>query len=120
MGIIILTSLLLIIGIIWGIKSYWDVLPVVMVFIGIVFALGIIIASINLNRSFEKNISDYNALKELIENQRSENMSEFERVQIVKTIHENNRIINEHRMFHGNFWTGIWYSEKIGNLEYLK
>lgn len=75
--------------------------------------------TINLQREFDKQIANYNSLKEIIECSRSE-MSEFERVQLIQQIQENNRAINEHRYFHDNFWTGIYYSKEIGDLEYLK
>lgn len=75
--------------------------------------------TINLQRRFDKNIANYNSIKEVIEYNRSE-MSEFERVQLIEEIQETNKTINEHRYYYDNFWTGIYYSKEIGDLKYLK
>lgn len=88
----------------------------------IIFGLALsisLLCTINLQRGFKTQIANYHALKEIIECNR-DTMSEFERVDLIKQIHENNKVINEHKNYNGSFWTGIYYSEEIGNLEYLK
>jgi hypothetical protein len=70
--------------------------------------------------SFDIKVKDYYALKELIEEHRNKDFSEFERIKIYESIHETNKIINEHKVLSKNWFVNVWYSEEIGNLPYLK
>lgn len=125
MGIIITSIIFLLIGVLlWNIGENIDsdglAIFGIMSTILSSFALTVsLICLIDLQKGFDKKIDDYQALKEIVEYNR-ENMSEFERVELIRQIHENNKSINEHKNYYNSFWFGVYYSEEIGKLPYLK
>lgn len=125
MGLIIISGIVAIIGIILCIISDRGY-PTTKGFIGsalAIFSGGFFLVSlcilIDLQGSFDEEISDYYALKEVIEYNRS-SMSEFERVGVIELIHKKNCTINDHKIWYDNFWVGVYFSKEIGELEYLK
>lgn len=123
MGLLIITGILFITGVIWWIVTgRWSdpsggaiITTVISGAILIVECLTIALAQ----SGFKKNIMDYHALEMLLESHRNE-MNPMDRVYVIHDIHANNRVINAHRAHCDSFWIGLWYSEEIGNLEYLK
>lgn len=127
MGIIITAIVLEIVGIIWYIigekRNSWSEVHhfgLFMAIIGGIIAFSCFATLVTINKDFEKKIEDYHALKELIEYQRSADLSEFERMKLIEMIHENNKVINKHKVYHDNIWVGLWNSKEIGELEHLK
>lgn len=132
MGVIIVIAIAIISCIIWYLiekKCYYDTYLESLRFSGylsvasiVVFTVSIIVSIsslINIDRKFNSFIFRYNATKEAINYSRV-NMSDLERVKVITDIAEINTEIADHRAYVGNFWSGIWYSEEIANLEYLK
>jgi len=91
---------------------------------GIIFAIIAIIAWICIvfgifvqrERSYDEKIQNHYALKSLVE---SGTISEFEKIKIYEQIHSNNKTINQHRTWVGNWWTGKCYSQRIADLEWI-
>lgn len=74
---------------------------------------------VNKDREFNKTIYEYESMKESLNCSR-DNFSDLERIQVITNIQKINETIAEHRAYVGNPWTGVFYSEKIAELEYLK
>lgn len=124
MGIILFVIVLILFGIVlrfWKNDSLFkEFLEVTNgIIIGAVILI-LIIISIELERGFQEKIYNYNSLKTVIETQRIEDLSGFERVQIIDKIIKTNNMINIHIVYKDSFWVGIWHSEEISKLEYLK
>lgn len=124
MGILIITGILFITGVIWWIVTgkKWlypsDGAIITTVISGAILIVECI-SIVSAQSDFKKKIMDYHALEKLLESHRYE-MNPMDRVYVIHDIHENNRVINAHRAHCDSFWIGLWYSEEIGNLEYLK
>ena len=64
--------------------------------------------------------ANYHAVKTTIEQARlNKNISKFERIVATDRIIDINRTIERHKTFYDSIWVGIWYSEEIGNLDYV-
>lgn len=124
MGILIITGILFITGVIWWIVTgkKWlypsDGAIITTVISGAILIIECLTIAL-VQSGFKKNIMDYHALEMLLESHRNE-MNPMDRVYVIHDIHVNNRVINAHRTHCDSFWIGLWYSEEIGNLEYLK
>lgn len=75
--------------------------------------------TLNFNNQLNQIKSQYNSLKEQIEYAKVNN-NDFERFYLIEDMKKINAQIKNHKIYHNNFWIGIWHSEEIGNLEYLK
>lgn len=124
MGLLIITGILFITGVIWWIVTgkKWlypsDGAIITTVISGAILIIECLTIALA-QSGFKKNIMDYHALEMLLESHRNE-MNPMDRVYVIHDIHVNNRVINTHRAHCDSFWIGLWYSEEIGNLEYLK
>lgn len=70
---------------------------------------------INLNNSFEKFKIDYANTVVLVESYQGGEYGNMP--ELTGKILDINATIAKHKSYVGNFWTGSWYSEEIGNLE---
>lgn len=124
MGLLIITGILFITGVIWWIVTgkKWlypsDGAIITTVISGAILIIECLTIALA-QSGFKKNIMDYHTLEMLLESHRNE-MNPMDRVYVIHDIHVNNRVINAHRAHCDSFWIGLWYSEEIGNLEYLK
>ena len=74
-----------------------------------------IMSLININRKFQRFVIDYNNTTAFVE---SYNGGEYGNMpELTGKILDINEVIANHKAYCNNFWTGIWYSETIGNLE---
>lgn len=126
MGIILLTAIIFIIFIVLSYLSEkydWDGLQcfswVVIVFSGVILIIELL-CLIDLDRSFQKRIDEYNSIKQTIEYSRDNDLSEFERIQLIDKIFKINEEIASHKNYHDSFWTGLYYSKELGELDYIK
>lgn len=121
MGIFIILGIIFIICIISGIigtlRDNCD-----LAFFGYFFtilAIGGIIGCgctlINRGRTFESQIIEYNNTKALVESYKGKEYGNTPA--LTEKIIDINDLIAKHKAFAGNWFTGIWFSEKIGNLE---
>lgn len=125
MGLILIALALIVIGgIFFAITKYtycdMEIRAFACTCIGAMALLFFIPMTVMRNNNFAKIELDYYALNDLIEYSRNSDVSEFERVKIYESIHETNKMINSHKVYCNSKWVGIWHSEKIANLEYLK
>ena len=125
MGIIILFSVMLIIGIgliVWGHNDFYDDWkPFVGTIITILCVVALLIAiccTATLKEHFAYTESQYNNLKEQIEYcDRDDIVTDGN---LRKQVLDMNNTIAKHREYCHNFWIGLYYSERIGSLENLK
>ena len=98
MGLLIITGILFITGVIWWIVTgkKWlspsDGAIITTVISGAILIVECI-SVVSAQSDFKKKIMDYHALEKLLESHRYE-MNPMDRVYVIHDIHENNRVIN--------------------------
>lgn len=124
MGWIILIGVIFLVSLVIALLAmnsyYFDVIGAIAGTVAVVAAIVLFfmgISLINLDRSFDKTINEYELTKNLVE---SYNGGEYGNVEsLTVTMLEINHRIAVHKAYVNNKWSGIWYSEKIANLEPL-
>ena len=89
--------------------------------VGVISAVTFIICSltlINKNRRFDAIQEQYQVISLMVDSYDGQDYGNMATL-IDKVVYMNNRIAN-HKAFYTSPWTGIWYSEKIANLEPIK
>ena len=89
-------------------------------FVSSAFFVFLLLSTLTLEADFQKDLNKYEALTGYIDNARSQDLSEFERFKAIDQITEMNDKIATHRAYKDNLWIGIWVSDKIASLEYIK
>ena len=91
------------------------------------FACGIIalcaevcmlLSTITLSSEFAYTEAQYNNLKKQVEYADQDDI--VTDANLRNQVLEMNNTISEHKCYSSNIWIGVWYSERIGNLEPLK
>ena len=101
----------------------WDMIQGISFVLGFVssaFFVFLLLSTLTLEADFQKDLNKYEALTGYIDNARSQDLSEFERFKAIDQITEMNDKIATHRAYKDNLWIGIWVSDKIASLEYIK
>lgn len=126
MGLLIITILILVISSILVIylskkDPYSDVvMPFgISAFISLAVLIASLISLIGIQSKFKQIVYEYEMQQEVLDNTREHNSS-YEVFQITPAIFNTNKTIAKHRAYHDNWWIGIYYSEKVGNLKPLK
>ena len=78
-----------------------------------------LIPLMDIQNKFNQIVYEYEMQQEVLDNTREHNSS-YEVFQITPVIFNTNKTIAKHRAYHNNWWVGIYYSEKVGNLKPLK
>lgn len=78
-----------------------------------------LIPLMDIQNKFNQIVYEYEMQQEVLDNTREHNSS-YEVFQITPVIFNTNKTIAKHRAYHDNWWIGIYYSEKVGNLKPLK
>lgn len=89
--------------------------------IGVICALAFIICSltlINKDRRFDAVLAQYEVITVMAESYAGQDYGNMTSL-TEEIVHMNTRIA-KHKAFYTSPWTGIWYSEKIANLEPIK
>ena len=125
MLLIILLSILAVVGITVGClidsKTFYSGWAIVSYFIGGVSAIALVIALcllIGINRRYDAMIYQYETTVEMMDSYTGQdygNMGEL----VGQVVRINNGIAS-HKARYNSVWVGLWYSERIGNLEPIK
>ena len=125
MLLIILLSILAVVGITVGClidsKTFLNGWATVSYFIGGVSAIALVIALcflIGINRRFDAMVYQYETTVEMVNSYTGQdygNMGEL----VGQVVRINNGIAS-HKARYNSVWVGLWYSERIGNLEPIK
>ena len=78
-----------------------------------------LIPLMDIQNKFNQIVYEYEMQQEVLDNTREHNSS-YEVFQITPVIFNTNKTIAKHRAYHNNWWVGIYYSEKVGNLKPIK
>lgn len=78
----------------------------------------LVISLINKNARFEAFITDYENTVALVETYRGTDYGNMN--SMTEKIIDINKSIAQHKELSKSKWSGLWYSEKIGNLEPIK
>lgn len=127
MLLIILFSILAVVGITVGylIDKYTyadaDVLSVVSYFTGVISAIALVIALcflIGINRRFDAMVYQYETTVEMVNSYTGQDYGNMGAL-VEQVVNINNGIAS-HKARYNSVWVGLWYSERIGNLEPIK
>lgn len=125
MLLIILLSILAVVGITVGClidsRTFNDGWASFLYIIGIISSItliGALILLIGINRKFDAMVYQYETTVEMVNSYTGQdygNMGEL----VGQVVRINNGIAN-HKARYNSLWVGLWYSERIGNLEPIK
>ena len=125
MLLIILFSILAVVGItvgyLIGKYTYADVLSVVSYFTGVISAIALVIALsllIGINRRFDAMVYQYETTVEMVNSYTGQDYGNMGAL-VEQVVNINNGIAS-HKARYNSVWVGLWYSERIGNLEPIK
>lgn len=125
MLLIILLSILSVVGITVGYLidkyTYADVLSVVSYFTGVISAIALVIALsllISINRRFDAMVYQYETTVEMVNSYTGQDYGNMGAL-VEQVVNINNGIAS-HKARYNSVWVGLWYSERIGNLEPIK
>ena len=125
MLLIILFSILAVVGItvgyLIGKYTYADVLSVVSYFTGVISAIALVIALsllIGINRRFDAMVYQYETTVEMVNSYTGQDYGNMGA--LVEQVVNINNSIASHKARYNSVWVGLWYSERIGNLEPIK
>lgn len=122
---IILLSILTVVGIVAGCLidryTYADGLAGISYLAGGLSAFVLIISLcllINIDKRFEASIYRYETTVEMVNSYTGQDYGNMGSL-VEQVVHVNNKIA-EHKAHHDSKWVGLWYSERIANLEPIK
>jgi hypothetical protein len=122
---IVLLSILTVVGLVagWLIDKYTyaDGLIIASYTIGIVSAMALITSLcllINIDRRFDASVYRYETTVEMVESYTGQDYGNMGSL-VEQVVSVNNKIA-EHKAHYNSKWTGLWYSERIANLEPIK
>lgn len=101
--------------------TYADLTAAVLFGVGILNLCALIVTVgllININKRFDAFVFQYETTVEMVDSYAGKeygNMSS-----LVKQVVQINNTIVRHKAHHNSKWVGLWYSERIGNLEPIK
>lgn len=122
---IILLSILTVVGLVvgWLIDKYTyaDIWSAISYFTGGLSAISLIIALcllINIDRRFDASVYRYETTVEMVNSYTGQDYGNMG--SLVEQVVCVNNSIAEHKAHHDSKWAGLWYSERIANLEPIK
>ena len=125
MLLIILLSILAAVGITVGYlidsKTFYSGWTIISYFIGGVSAITLIIIScllIGINRRFDAMVYQYETTVEMVNSYTGQDYGNMGAL-VEQVVNINNGIAS-HKARYNSVWVGLWYSERIGNLEPIK
>ena len=101
--------------------AYADVLSVVSYFTGVISAIALVIALnllISINRRFDAMVYQYETTVEMVNSYTGQDYGNMGA--LVEQVVNINNCIASHKARYNSVWVGLWYSERIGNLEPIK
>ena len=101
--------------------TYYGDLPLLLDAIGTLSAIALICCSlslINRDRRFDATLAQYEVITVMAESYTGQDYGNM--TSLTEEIVRMNNRIARHKAFYTSPWTGIWYSEKIANLEPIK
>lgn len=90
------------------------------VMFGVSLLIATIIVPISSNYNSKSFLLHHQAISQVIEYSRSEDLSSHERVRVISDIIEINKTISRHKVGSQSYLIKWWYSEEVANLPYLK
>lgn len=122
---IISLFILAVVGIVAGCiidsKTFYSAWAVISYFIGSVSAITLIIIScllIGINRRFDAMVYQYETTVEMVNSYTGQDYGNMGAL-VEQVVNINNGIAS-HKARYNSVWVGLWYSERIGNLEPIK
>ena len=122
---IILLSILTVVGLVagWLIDryTYADSWSFTFYSVGVTSAFSLIIALcllINIDRRFDEAVYRYETTVEMVNSYTGQDYGNMG--SLVEQVVRVNNSIAEHKAHYNSKWTGLWYSERIANLEPIK
>ena len=125
MLLIILLSILTVVGIVVGClidnKTFYSAWAIISYLIGGVSAITLIIIScllIGINRRFDAMVYQYETTVEMVNSYTGQDYGNMGAL-VEQVVNINNGIAS-HKARYNSVWVGLWYSERIGNLEPIR
>ena len=122
---IILLSILTVVGLVagWLIDKYTyaDIWSAISYFTAGLSAISLIVALcllINIDRRFDASVYRYETTVEMVNSYTGQDYGNMGSL-VEQVVYMNNKIA-EHKAHYNSKWTGLWYSERIANLEPIK
>ena len=122
---IILLSILVVVGFVagWLIYKYtyadgWSLFSYIIGGLSSIVLIAFLCALINIDRHFDEFIYRYEATVEMVNNYTGQDYGNMGA--LVEQVVSMNNSIAEHKANYDSKWFGLWYSERIGNLEPIK
>ncbi len=96
-------------------------LTVLMCIIGGTATCALLIAGallINIEQRFDNRIEEYNVITEMVDSYNGQDYGNM--TPLVESVVNMNMTIARHKAYYNTKWYGLWYSEKIANLEPIR
>lgn len=73
---------------------------------------------LNIERRFDNRIEEYNVITEMVDSYNGQDYGNM--TPLVESVVDMNMTIARHKAYYNTKWYGLWYSEKIANLEPIR
>lgn len=73
---------------------------------------------INIEQRFDNRIEEYNVITEMVDSYNGQDYGNM--TPLVESVVSMNMTIARHKAYYNSKWHGLWYSEKIANLEPIR
>lgn len=117
----ILTIILFVVGWLIGKYTYEDGLAFCAYLLGVCTLIGLVVSLclfINLDKRFDATIYSYETTVEMIDSYAGQDYGNMG--SLVEQVVKINNTIATHKAHHDSKWVGLWYSERIANLEPIR
>lgn len=73
---------------------------------------------INIEQRFDNRIEEYNVITEMVDSYNAQDYGNM--TPLIDSVVDMNLTIAKHKAYYNSKWTGLWYSERIANLEPIR
>lgn len=101
--------------------TYADSIPAFLFGVGILNLCALVVAAgllININKRFDAFVFQYETTVEMVDSYAGKDYGNMS--SLVEQVVQINNTIATHKAHHNSKWVGLWYSERIGNLEPIR
>lgn len=98
--------------------SVWGVLSGVIGVMTLLCGIGFACSLININNRFEATINEYEAICQMVDSYQGQDYGNM--AALTESIVHMNKTISVHKAHYNSPWMGLWYSERVANLELIQ
>ena len=98
--------------------SFWGVLSGMIGMVTLLIGIGLSISLCNINKRFDATVNEYEAIVQMVDSYKGQDYGNM--ASLTESIVDMNKTIAEHRAHSKSLWVGLWYSERIANLDIIR